>query len=161
MQGSSGLFADYHWRDDSCARAAAFAQALPNTAGALLAPVLTPRAACAHSAADVWMGVDVYGRGTWGGGEMRSYTAVAHALQAGTSSALFAAAWPWVEERGGPAAKEKRNFAFWSSICSVYAFHTFSPAFPGFSCVLRLHSRLSCIWGLDVTPLHITVPGTA
>lgn len=85
-----------------------------------------PKPAC--DVAQVWMGVDVYGRGTWGGGQMNSGAAVARARSAGTSAALFAAGWAWYE--GEPASRDDRNWQFWRRIhescapaCSIAATH--------------------------------------
>jgi Glycosyl hydrolase family 85 len=47
---------DYHWNDTSCRTAHEFVEAR-RIAGS-----------CKHGPGDVWMGVDVFGRGTFGGG---------------------------------------------------------------------------------------------
>jgi hypothetical protein len=84
-----GIFLDYHWQrgwvDDTAAAAAA-------------APVR----------GTAWVGVDVWGRGTWGGGGWRSSTAVAAVREAQRGGrplgvAIFAPAWTW-EAAGGQAS---------------------------------------------------------
>jgi mannosyl-glycoprotein endo-beta-N-acetylglucosaminidase len=56
LQACSGLFVDYHWNDTSCRTAHDFVVARRNAGS------------CTHGPGDVWMGVDVFGRGTFGGG---------------------------------------------------------------------------------------------
>jgi len=58
-------------------------------------------AAAGRPPADVYMGVDVHGRGTYGGGGWGVATAVRAAAAAGVSVGLFAPAWT-VEGGGGP-----------------------------------------------------------
>ena len=38
---------------------------------------------------DVYMGIDVFGRGTYAGGQLNSYVAAAAALQEGVHACLF------------------------------------------------------------------------
>lgn len=63
---------------------------------------------------DVWMGVDCFGRGTYGGGGFNCSEALEAARAAGVSAALFAPGWIWEEEvrrreteRGQGAPEEK------------------------------------------------------
>lgn len=44
---------------------------------------------------DVYMGIDCFGRGTYGGGGLHCHTAVTAAASVGLSVALFACAWPY------------------------------------------------------------------
>lgn len=67
MQACDGLFVDYHWNDTSCRTACDFLEGRKKGGG------------CTHSPAEAWFGVDVYGRGTFGGGGWNTDIAVAHA----------------------------------------------------------------------------------
>jgi mannosyl-glycoprotein endo-beta-N-acetylglucosaminidase len=109
-QACTGLFTDYHWRDTSPTTAATHALALH--ALQRLNPKLEHP--CSHLPRDVWMGVDVYGRGTWGGGGMDSDKAVARAVASGASAALFAAAWAWCEH--GEGERARKDWEFWSRV---------------------------------------------
>lgn len=73
MQACDGLFVDYHWKEVSCTQAVDF---------------LERRRAhgCEHGPEDAWFGVDVYGRGTFGGGQWDSDIAVAYAGEKGRSA---------------------------------------------------------------------------
>jgi endo-beta-N-acetylglucosaminidase D len=102
VQACSGLFVDYHWNDTSCRKAFEFVEAR-RSAGS-----------CKHGPGDVWMGVDVFGRGTFGGGGWHTDVGVAHARTAGLSVALFAPAWYYENgERGQYAQLAQR---FWQSV---------------------------------------------
>ena len=72
---TDGLFTDYHWHAHHPALSATHAL----DAG--------------RYPATVWTGVDVWGRGTWGGGGWATTTALDVIRSAGTSAALFAPAW--------------------------------------------------------------------
>jgi hypothetical protein len=113
VQASSGLFTDYHWRSESCIESS-LAATLFFSKEESNRPSAAEASCVKHNAWDVWMGVDCYGRGTWGGGKMNSCVAVQHAAAAGTSVALFAAAWAFAEH--GPQERAERNHQFWSSI---------------------------------------------
>lgn len=49
----------------------------------------------APAAVDIYTGIDVWGRGTHGGGGFNVHAALDHVRDAGTSTALFAPAWTW------------------------------------------------------------------
>jgi len=72
FEACDGLFTNYHWTDKT-------PQQVAKVAG--------------RRANDVYMGVDVFGRGTFAGGGMRSHLAVASAQKRGLSAALFAPGW--------------------------------------------------------------------
>ena len=74
LDSCDGIFLDYHWRPREL-RASGVA------------------AAAADRARDVFAGVDVWGRGTWGGGGWSTGVAAARARDAGVSVAVFAPAW--------------------------------------------------------------------
>ena len=116
MQEATGLFTDYHWQAHCCADAAAAATML-HSAEAASADLSGPL----HSARDVWMGVDCYGRGTWGGGRMQCDAALTCALRAGTSAALFAAAWAYAEHAAGE--RMAANWEFWARAVKACACH--------------------------------------
>lgn len=50
---------------------------------------------------DVYMGIDTFGRGTWGGGGFDVDKALGKIRRAGVSAALFAPAWTMEEETTG------------------------------------------------------------
>ncbi|KZV80878.1 hypothetical protein EXIGLDRAFT_780418 [Exidia glandulosa HHB12029] len=54
-----------------------------------------PAAPTTTSTLDIYTGIDVWGRGTHGGGGFKSHWALDHIRAAGTSTALFAPAWTW------------------------------------------------------------------
>lgn len=76
-------------------------------------PEMSKRVAERHSRSglDVYFGTDVWGRGTYGGGEFKSYKGVESAAAAGTSSALFAMAWTY--EHFDKSDFEKMDRLFW------------------------------------------------
>lgn len=80
---SDAIFLDYHWKEDQLAASAA---------------------AAGRRALDVFVGVDVFGRGTHGGGGWRSHVAVAAAVEAGLSVAVFAPAWTYESQGGSSSA---------------------------------------------------------
>lgn len=60
------------------------------------------------------MGVDVFGRGTFGGGGWNTNVGVAHAQEAGLSVALFAPGWYY--EHCGPDQWQGRAQEFWQKV---------------------------------------------
>ncbi|GLC35518.1 hypothetical protein PLESTB_000198900 [Pleodorina starrii] len=75
-------------------------------------------AAAGSRAADVFMGVDVFGRGSYGGGKDNCHVALHAARSAGLSSALFAPGWVFEEfPRDTFAQRQER---FWAKIRSVW-----------------------------------------
>ncbi|GAQ78794.1 mannosyl-glycoprotein endo-beta-N-acetylglucosaminidase [Klebsormidium nitens] len=92
---ADGLFVNYTWKagtPEACALAAN------------------------RRAPDVYMGVDVFGRGTFGGGGYHADTALAAARSAGVSAALFAPAWV-IENphEAGPNFEEAQE-KFWGLV---------------------------------------------
>lgn len=67
-----------------------------------------------HSVHSVFMGVDVFGRGTFGGGGMDCDVAIRAAMASGLSVALFAPG--WVFETHDRAGFEQLQEQFWSKI---------------------------------------------
>ncbi|GJQ08913.1 hypothetical protein GpartN1_g704.t1 [Galdieria partita] len=98
-----GIFTNYHWH--------------PND-------VWLSQLASNGRQYDVYTGIDVFGRGTFGGGGYRSYVAAQVAKQMGTSVALFAFGWTCESEESGGSHVEDNQFRFWEehkqSIGSVF-----------------------------------------
>lgn len=65
-------------------------------------------------AADVYMGIDVHGRGTYGGGGDGVGAALTAARAAGCSAALFAPAWVW--ENHPREDFERLQAAWWAQV---------------------------------------------
>lgn len=110
-----GIFTNYHWRES-----------YPSN--------------CAHEAKgrrlDVYMGIDVWGRGTWGGGGFFVDQALGKIARAGVSAALFAPGWTMEKmtptegkvcaSKGQTWSGVEREFLvmddeFWSKISSAWA----------------------------------------
>ncbi len=92
---ADAIFLNYHWTQATPARAAA---------------------AAGRRRTEVFLGVDVHGRGTYGGGGDASHVALAAAKAAGVSAALFAPA--WVYENHDKAEFEQRQEAWWHQVSS-------------------------------------------
>lgn len=93
FKNSDGIFINYWWQKEY--------------------PEMARRVAERHgrSGLDVYFGTDVWGRGTYGGGEFKSYKGVETAAEARASSALFAMAWTY--EHFDKADFEKMDRLFW------------------------------------------------
>lgn len=74
------------------------------------------------------MGVDVFGRGTFGGGEWHTNVGVAHARNAGLSVALFAAGWYYENCEKGQLPQLAQRF--WQSIQGSYVASSLRAALP-------------------------------
>ncbi|KAL4447747.1 hypothetical protein ABPG75_004966 [Micractinium tetrahymenae] len=74
--------------------------------------------ATGERAADVYMGVDCFGRGTYGGGGFSCGEALRASLEQGLSAALFAVGWPYEGDCGpdAPACWRRRDDLFWAGI---------------------------------------------
>lgn len=68
---------------------------------------------------EVFLGVDVYGRGTYGGGGDSTHTAVAHAMSHGLSSAVFGPGWVYESTGDTRSSWQQRNDQFWERIARV------------------------------------------
>ncbi|KAL4853952.1 Cytosolic endo-beta-N-acetylglucosaminidase 2 [Chlorella vulgaris] len=66
----------------------------------------------------VFMGIDCFGRGTYGGGGFNCEVALTACLEAGLSAALFAPGWPFEGDcgRDAPACWRQRDALFWRRI---------------------------------------------
>ncbi|TFK35083.1 glycoside hydrolase family 85 protein [Crucibulum laeve] len=106
---SSGLFSNYTWRPDYPTLTAQYFLSLDS--------VLTGDApehqhhVSRKTLQDIYMGVDVWGRGSHGGGGLGCYKAITHIApeSLGLSVALFGQAWTWESEQD----KEGWNWDKW------------------------------------------------
>ncbi|PSC72394.1 cytosolic endo-beta-N-acetylglucosaminidase-like [Micractinium conductrix] len=91
------LWVNYTWKEGTPARVAAEA---------------------GTRAADMYMGVDCFGRGTFGGGGFGCGSALRACLEQGLSAALFATGWPFEGDCGAnaPACWRQRDALFWEGI---------------------------------------------
>lgn len=88
FRASDGIFTNYCWKEDEPARSAARAEA----AAAAAADGGRSRRW------DVFMGIDCFGRNTYGGGGFDCDVALRAIRQAGVSAALFAPGWVWEDQ---------------------------------------------------------------
>ncbi|KAJ7576985.1 glycoside hydrolase family 85 protein [Mycena floridula] len=98
---SSSLFTNYTWRNDYPALTAEYFLSLdPSITG--------NQGSSTHVASkslqDIYMGIDVWGRGSHGNGGFGSYKALSHIApeSLGLSVALFGQAWTWESEQDKP-----------------------------------------------------------
>ncbi|GIL75646.1 hypothetical protein Vretifemale_5384 [Volvox reticuliferus] len=97
FDAADALFVNYTWGEDVPAAVAA---------------------AAGSRAADVFMGIDVFGRGSYGGGKDNCPVALCAARSEGLSAALFAPG--WVYEEFPKESFEQRQEAFWARIRAVW-----------------------------------------
>lgn len=62
---------------------------------------------------DVFVGIDVWGRGTYGGGEFKTYTAIQQIQAHGLSIAIFAPGWTFEKNESSRIGFELREEWFW------------------------------------------------
>ncbi|KAK9829564.1 hypothetical protein WJX72_006515 [[Myrmecia] bisecta] len=93
FDASDALFVNYTWKPAVLSEAAARAGA---------------------RCCDIYMGIDVFGRGTYGGGGMNCGMALEAVRAAGLSAALFAPG--WVYECGDRASWQTRSHRFWAAL---------------------------------------------
>ncbi|KAF8164722.1 glycoside hydrolase family 85 protein [Crassisporium funariophilum] len=99
---STGLFSNYTWHRDYPALTAQYFLSLdPTLTGNALG---TPSQFAPKALQDIYMGVDVWGRGSHGGGGLGCYRAISHIApeSLGLSVALFGHAWTWESEQDKP-----------------------------------------------------------
>ncbi|KAJ3508430.1 hypothetical protein NMY22_g16622 [Coprinellus aureogranulatus] len=99
---SSGIFTNYWWYNDVPPKQVSyFARIDPQLTGQTVEvqPHIVRK-----SVQDIYMGVDVWGRGSHGGGGFGLYRALDHVspLNLGLSVALFAQGWTWENEENNP-----------------------------------------------------------
>lgn len=86
FRASDGIFTNYCWKEDEPARSAARAEAAAGADGNR------------SRRWDVFMGIDCFGRNTYGGGGFDCDVALRAIRQSGVSAALFAPGWVWEEQ---------------------------------------------------------------
>jgi mannosyl-glycoprotein endo-beta-N-acetylglucosaminidase len=70
---------------------------------------------------DVYAGIDVFGRGTFGGGGMKSKAACTEIVAAAVSGAVFAPGWVFEEEQFDVTEFDKSNALFWAQFDAFYS----------------------------------------
>lgn len=98
FDAAHGIFVNYGWRSHTPAQ-------LAERVGA--------------RSPDVFLGVDVFGRGTFGGGGMNTCAALAAAAGAGLSAAIFAPGWVY-EAHGGGEGFAARQHEYWRRVAAVW-----------------------------------------
>jgi len=96
---SSGLFSNYTWRNEYPALTAQYFLSLEQ---ALIGNTKeTDSQIVPKTLRDIYMGIDVWGRGSHGGGGLGSYKALTHISpeSLGLSVAIFGQAWSWESEQ--------------------------------------------------------------
>jgi hypothetical protein len=101
FESCDGIFTDYHWKAHQPPRAAVFAEQT-----------------CHRERESVWFGVDVHGRGSFGGAGFDARLAAQALRASGVSMAVFAPAWTYenarAESREALArARHEREERFW------------------------------------------------
>ncbi|KAI0029817.1 glycosyl hydrolase family 85-domain-containing protein [Vararia minispora EC-137] len=95
---STGFFTNYTWHQSYPALASAYFSSIDRSLLAPSATHITPK-----TLADVYTGIDVWGRGSHGGGGLGSYRAFEHIEPStGHSVALFGQGWTWESEQDKP-----------------------------------------------------------
>jgi hypothetical protein len=89
------LFTNYKWGRRAPARSAALARARGAAPFSSSPPPSSAALAASANPRRVLMGVDVYGRGAYGGGGHATGVAMAAARAAGVGAAIFAPGWTW------------------------------------------------------------------
>lgn len=113
-QSSDAIFMDYHWQEEWPANSVDLLRELQAQSTALHASdSAKPLAAIAsaHSlrpSNSLLFGIDVWGRGTWGGGEFQSGVAADLCRRAGTGVAVFGQAWAWEKAQSDATVVAKR-----------------------------------------------------
>ncbi|CAK0782655.1 hypothetical protein CVIRNUC_005853 [Coccomyxa viridis] len=98
FEASDALFVNYAWKAETPGAAAAGA---------------------GERRTNVYMGIDVFGRGTYGGGQLNTHVAAAAASREGLSVALFAPAWVYEGEGNARSAWRQLDQEFWDSLAAV------------------------------------------
>lgn len=135
LQRCHSIFLDYHWKADwpaDSVRAAGVVSFIPPPPSVLPSCLDPPAASAPGSApgsteistfyaADVFVGIDVWGRGQFGGGQFQSAVAAAVASRAGASIAIFAPAWTLEFEDAfkSPTRYLQRDLRLWEGLNTV------------------------------------------
>ncbi|KAJ6579582.1 glycoside hydrolase family 85 protein [Mycena vulgaris] len=95
---ATSFFTNYTWAPSYAVKTADYFRSVDKTA----AP---------KSLRDIYMGIDVFGRGSHGGGGFGAYKALAHIAPAGLSTALFGQGWTWENTQDAPGFTWESWFA--------------------------------------------------
>ncbi|KAJ7568961.1 hypothetical protein O6H91_01G054600 [Diphasiastrum complanatum] len=110
--------------------------------------------AARHRAFDVYMGVDVFGRNTFGGGGFNSNIALKVAQEAGVSAALFAIAWVY-ETNQSPNFQEAED-RWWGTIEACWNYVNRNQLkFPFFSDFNE--PRICLVKASQESPFHVSL----
>ncbi|EFA80958.1 Endo-beta-N-acetylglucosaminidase [Heterostelium album PN500] len=74
-----------------------------------------------HRASQVYVGTDVWGRGTFGGGKLNTHIGVEESIKNGLSTALFAPGWTWETNRSSKKIYHSKESQLWVSNLVVNA----------------------------------------
>ncbi|KAL0948921.1 hypothetical protein HGRIS_009030 [Hohenbuehelia grisea] len=98
---SSGFFTNYTWRRDYPAQTAQYFTSIDPS---LTTDAVSSGKSRSKNLQDIYVGVDVWGRGCHGGGGLGCYRAIEHISpeSLGLSVALFGQAWTWETEQDKP-----------------------------------------------------------
>ncbi|KAJ7476940.1 glycosyl hydrolase family 85-domain-containing protein [Mycena galericulata] len=98
---STSFFTNYTWSPSYTARTVEYFNSL-DMAAAHVAP---------KSLRNIYMGIDVFGRGSHGGGGFGAYKALQHIAPAGLSTAFFGQGWTWESTQDAPGFSWESWFA--------------------------------------------------
>ncbi|KAJ7174428.1 glycosyl hydrolase family 85-domain-containing protein [Mycena filopes] len=98
---STSFFTNYTWPPSYTAKAAEYFRSLPQTATHVAPKTLR----------DIYVGIDVFGRGSHGGGGFGAYKALEHIAPAGLSTAFFGQGWTWENSQDAPGFTWESWFA--------------------------------------------------
>ncbi|KNC82327.1 hypothetical protein SARC_05391 [Sphaeroforma arctica JP610] len=114
MRESDGIFLNYAWTDEGLAASRTIAEAY--------APVPRGKETITHDgrSSDVYTGIDVYGRGCFGGGGFNSKLALEKIATHGLSTALFAPG--WVHENLPNGGYDDNQSRFWTDLLPYLQF---------------------------------------
>ncbi|KAJ7250390.1 glycoside hydrolase family 85 protein [Mycena rebaudengoi] len=119
---STSIFTNYTWGPSYAAKTAQYFRSLDKTLAHVAPQTLT----------DIYMGVDVFGRGSHGGGGFGAYKALTHIAPAGLSTALFGQGWTWENTQDAPGFTWESWFAddrrLWAGVRAGE--HVAVPAMP-------------------------------
>ncbi|KAJ7499715.1 glycosyl hydrolase family 85-domain-containing protein [Mycena latifolia] len=98
---STSFFTNYTWAPSYPAKTAKYFHSLDTTATHVTRKTLR----------DIYMGIDVFGRGSHGGGGFGAYKALEHIVPAGLSTAFFGQGWTWENTQDAPGFTWESWFA--------------------------------------------------
>lgn len=98
---STSFFTNYTWAPSNTTKTAEYFRSVDTTAAHLAPKTLR----------DIYMGIDVFGRGSHGGGGFGAYKALEHIALAGLSTAFFGQGWTWESTQDAPGFTWESWFA--------------------------------------------------